>query len=181
MRDFYKKTANKTVFAILVLIFVCFVSCEESFGGELAYLDSPFSAHFEGEVDGERVVATVFCDPTEHKTKEIYNKLTMTFSSPESLEGITVSLRSDGKGTVRLKGSEEELPLYSGMVEPYLALCNGMQVNSQRKTAEGYEVVLREGDDSITLVMDKTGIPKSAEGRIKGRKIFLKITNFKQT
>lgn len=177
-RIFFAKIENKTVFALfcfLGAIFVLFSACGALPEG--AYFpQDPFWVEAEGEIDGEQISVKVFCDPTDHMTKEIYNKLTVTFSAPKSLEGMTVSLRSDGKATIRLKNSEEELPLYSEIAEPYLALCPDGEYSSVKKTKQGYLVVYENESDRISYVFDNEGQPKSAEGEFLGHKISLNIT-----
>ncbi len=181
MRSFVGKGAKRTLFAIFALFSIFFTACDDLPSDCLKYLDAPFFAEVEGEVDGVRVSALLYCDPTEHRTKEIYNKLTVTFLSPESLGGMTVSLRSDGKATLRLKDSEEDLPLYSGLAEPYLALSPEGEIYSQKKTAEGYEITYKQGSDSVTYYFDADGVPKRAEGSVGGRKILLEITKIRNT
>lgn len=180
MRFFIGKGAKGTVFAILILLSMILTGCDDLPSDCLKYLDAPFLAEVKGEVDGGAVSALVYCDPTEHRTKEIYNKLTVTFLSPESLGGMTVSLRSDGKATLRLKDSEEELPLYSGLAEPYLALSPEGEIYSQKKTADGYEITYKQGEDSVTYYFDTSGTLKKAEGSVGGRKVLLEITKIRQ-
>ena len=140
MRSFINKTRNKTVFAILIVSFLLLVSCDSLPLSCRQNLDRPFWTRVEGVIDGRAVVAEVYCDPTEHKTKEIYNRCTVTFLEPVSLSGITVSLRSDGLATLRLKDSEEEQPLFGEMIRPYLALTPMGELYSQGKSEVGYEM-----------------------------------------
>ena len=180
MRKILGKMSNKTVIAMLVLLSTCLCACDGAFE-EFDHLGSPFVAEISGEVDGIAVEAEIFCDPTEHKTKEIYNLMTVKFSAAESLEGVTVTLRSDGKATVRLRDMEEELPLYSGFAEPYLALCRGGEVFSRRKTEGGYEIVFVDGEDSVTLNLDEKKMPTEVCGSVNRRNFSLKVTNFQQS
>lgn len=180
MRSFVSKGAKRMIFAVLALFSIIFTACDDLPSDCLKCLDAPFFAEVEGEVDGAAVSALIYCDPTEHRTKEIYNKLTVTFLSPESLNGITVSLRSDGKATLRLKESEEELPLYSGLAEPYLALSPEGEIYSQKKTDQGYEITYKQGEDSVTYYFDASGVLKRAEGSIKSRKVLLQIIKIRQ-
>ena len=180
MKRIFGKLMNRTVVAVLVLLPLCFCACDSAHK-EFEYLSLPFTAEVSGDVDGVAVSAEVFCDPTEHKTKEIYNWMTVKFSAPESLEGIVVTLRSDGRATIRLNGAEEELPLYSGFAEPYLALCCGGEIASRRKTEEGYEIVFSEGENSVILALDDKKVPVGVRGDVNGRNLSLKVIKFQQT
>ena len=180
MRSFINKTRNKTVFAILIVGFLLLVSCDSLPLACKEKLDRPFWTRVEGEIDGRAVVAEVYCDGTEHKTKEIYNRCTVTFLEPASLSGITVSLRSDGLATLRLKDSEEEQPLFGEMIRPYLALTPIGQLYSQNKNENGYEMTYRQGEDYATYYFDESGVPKKVDGRVGNRDFCLNITKFRQ-
>lgn len=143
-------------------------------------LDRPFRATVEGEVDGKDVRAEVYCDPAEHKTKEIFNRLTVSFEKPQALAGITVSLRSDGKATVRLKDTSVEMPIYREMTEPYIALTPMGEMYSQSKTENGYEMTYKQGEDSITYYFGADGVLKRVKGRVDSRNFDLNVTNFRQ-
>lgn len=180
MTFFGEKSIKKTVFALLALFAVSLSSCEYMPRECLSQFESPFRAEVEGKIDGEAVAAEIFCDPTEHKTKEIYDRLTVTFLAPKSLEGITVTLRSDGKATVRLNNSEETLPLYSGFTEPFASLWQSPEPSAVRKTDDGYEIEFKEKDYDLTYFFDKDGQPTLIQGEAGGRAVQLNITNFEQ-
>ena len=175
MRAFYKKYLNKTVFAILLIVLSTFFGCEIGEDGYFTIPDEPFRLKVKGEVDGKPTEAEVYCDPTEHVTKEIYNKVIVSFISPSSLSGITVSLRSDGKATVRLKNTEEELPLYSALAEPYLALCPDKSYSSLKKTDNGTVVICENENGKLSYLFDSEGQIKSVEGEINDRKITFNV------
>lgn len=175
MKRFTRKHINKTLFALLLAFAILLVACESR--PELPeHFGEPFRATVEGKVDGKEIKAEVFCDPTEHLTKEIYNVMTVTFSAPATLEGITVSLRSDGKATVRLKNAEEDMPLYNKLVEPYLALMPSSEYASLEKTADGYKIACEQNGGRFFYYFDVEGQPKSIEGKIFEREIRLNIT-----
>ena len=73
---------NKTVFAILValILLITVTSCEANEGDMLEYMKEPFFMEIDGEIDGIDFSARLFCDPTEHLTKEIYEKMIISFS-----------------------------------------------------------------------------------------------------
>lgn len=178
MKVFFKKFQNKTVIAILLVIASSLCSCDVTDNG-IYPPNSRFWATVEGTVDGERVKATVFCDPTEHLTKEIYSKLSVTFAEPQSLEGITVTLRSDQKATLRLKGIEEDLPLYYNLSEPFSALMPSKEPSTIQKTDRGTLVTYGISDnESISYLFDKSGTPISITGTYRSHNISLTVTKF---
>ena len=163
----------------MVLVSCALYSCDNLPNNCASKLKTPFRAEVEGEVDGDAIAATVYCDPTVHKTKEIYDKITVTFKGG-ALDGITVTLRSDNKATVRLRNFKEALPLYSGLVEPFTALCPETKPYSVKKTADGYEIVFKEKKMTVTCYFDGEGIIKRAEGEVCGRQVDLNVTKFEQ-
>ena len=173
---------NKRVVVLVVLLAVALLlsSCDSLPEECRRSLDRPFRATVHGEVDGREVKAEVYCDPTEHKTKEIFNRLTVSFEEPRSLAGITVSLRSDGKATVRLKDTSVEMPIYREMTEPYLALTPFGELYSQSKTDDGYEMIYKRGDDEVTYYFGADGVLKRVKGRVDSRNFDLNVTNFRQ-
>lgn len=179
MKNLIEKWAYRTIFAILIIATLSLSACDSLPSEYDRQLSSPFRAKLEGEIDGEKIIATVYCDPTEHKTKEIYNVLTVTFESG-SLEGITANLRSDGRATVRLRNSEEELPLYSGITEPFTALFPNCEPYAIRQTGDGCEVEFRDEDISVICYFGNDGTIKRVEGEVDKRAVLLNIINFEQ-
>ena len=179
MKFFTKNRPKTTFFAILALLSIILCSCDTLPRDCRSQLESPFKADIDGEIDGEKISATVICDPTEHKTKEIYDRLTVTFKDG-SLDGITVTLRSDGKATVRLRSSIENLPLYSGLAEPFTSLSPSAEPYSVKQTESGFEIVFKDDNLLTTCYFDKDGVITKVEGNISGREILFNVTNFEQ-
>lgn len=178
LKVFCAKTVNKTViafFCILGAVLFAFFGCE-TLTDDIKVPKKPFFVEAFGEVDGKQVEVKAFVDPTLHSTKEIYNKLTVTFLKPTNLDGITVSLRSDGKATVRLNDIEEEMPYYGGLAQPYLVFLPSDEYSSVKKGDAGIEVVYGEGEERLVYVFGVDGQPKSVEGCFEGHKILLNIT-----
>lgn len=175
--------ANKKLIMVLIAIvmgILLLTSCDSLPSECRKSLECPFWADVEGIVDGREVRAEVYCDPTEHKTKEIFNRLTVSFTSPNALAGITVSLRSDDLATVRLKDTEVEMPIYREMTEPYLALTPFGELYSQKQTAAGYEVIYKQGADSVTYCFGADGVLTSVRGTVDSRSFDLTVKNFRQ-
>ena len=179
MSEFIDKRAVLLGVALAALMLLL-ISCDSLPEECRKSLDRPFRATVEGEVDGKDVKAEVYCDPTEHRTKEIFNRLTVCFEDPQALAGITVSLRSDGKATVRLKDTSVEMPIYREMTEPYLALTPFGEMYSQSKTNDGYEMTYKQGEDSVTYYFGMDGVLKCVKGTVDSRNFVLNITNFRQ-
>ncbi len=72
MRDFWMLYAKKTVFAFLMLFAITSASCDKWQDDIFKVYLKPFFADVTGLVDGEEIKARIYCDPTDHKTKEIY-------------------------------------------------------------------------------------------------------------
>ena len=177
MLKFWTKNKRRTVFAlfgICLALTALLLGCD-GVAEWISFPEKPFFMSVEGVVDGGEISATVFCDPTEHKTKEIYNKLTVTFHSPAGLSGMTVSLRSDGKATVRLRDSEEESPLFSSMTEPYLFLFESEPYSVERVDG-GYSMIVSRNNEQLKCAFDQNGELKKIKGRYFGHEIELFVT-----
>ena len=171
----YSPRRNKTVFALIcALTYLISILCSCN---AISIPSYPFSAIAEGTIDGKAVSVRLLCDPTEHKTKEIYNKLTVTFSSPEYLNGMTVSLRSDGKATVRLKDMEEESPIYEKIAEPFLAFLSYGNFSSIKRTENAYEATVENENGKISYRFDEEGRIISLEGSFMGHDLSFIIKN----
>lgn len=160
MRTKYIFFANKTVFAILtvMILTLCTVACHISDSDILTHMKSPFLMELRGEVDEEEVSARVYCDPTEHLTKEIYEKMIITFSAPESLEGITLSCLSNGNVIARLGNIvSEEYPSDTASIF-FDVLCPQAAPTRIKKDAEGKTVAEYENSKGkIEYIFDKDG------------------------
>jgi len=141
-------------------------------------LDSAFTANIEGEIDGREISARVYCDLSEHITKEIYVRMSVSLLSPESLRGVTLTLRSDGKASARLGQNTVEGAYIDGMIAPFLASFPDGEYSSVEKGEEGFLAIWRKGEDTVEISFDINGVPKSAKGYVGARKISFVITNF---
>ena len=180
LKDFLTKRTNKTVFAFFCLlagVTLLFSGCGGSREGAVGF-GAPFVADAEGTIGGREVSMTVFCDP--RRSGEVCNKLTVTFSSPESLKGLTVSLFSDGSFTARLGELEGNTSYLFDAAAPYLVFCPEGDFLSVRVTEEGRSYTYGEGEDRVSYLFCAEGRLKSIEGVFGGEKISLKITNFRK-
>lgn len=178
MRDFWMLYAKKTVFAFLMLFAIASVSCDKWQNDVLEVCLKPFFADVTGLVDGEEIKAQIYCDPSEHKTKEVYERLVVTFQAPEGLDGVTVTLLSSGDGFVRFENVISKDPYYAPMTEAFSTLfLTGEPLSVKRK--ENGSLILRYADSTrdLTYVFDPKGALKQIEGTQNRRNISLKLNN----
>ena len=178
VRDFWMIYAKKTVFAFLMLFALSAVSCDGAYAYSEDAFNRPFFADVSGNIDGEEVSAKIYCDPSDHKTKEIYEKLIITFSSPEGLEGVTVTLMSSGEGYVRFENVISKEPYYAPMTDMFSSLLISGEPLSIEKDSSG-DMILRYADigKDLTYVFSGERVLKEINGTQGRRKISLKLFN----
>ena len=178
MRDFWMIYAKKTVFAFLMLFAISAVSCDGIYGYSRDNISRPFFADISGEIDGVGIYAKIYCDPSEHKTKEIYEKLIVTFDSPEGLDGVTVTLLSSGEGFVRFENVISKDPYYAPMTDMFSSLfISGDPLSVQKESNGDLSVRYKNSGRDITYTFDEKYTPKEINGTQNGRKIAFKLTN----
>ena len=180
MRFIEKNCVKWALFAALALFLLSLTSCDSTPGDCLERLKKPFYAEVEGRFDGQSLSADIFCDPAEHKTREIYSVLTLTLHQPTSLDGITVTLRSDGKATVRLNTCTEEMPLYSNISQPFAELFESPKPNRVIKTEQGIVIETVDNGSTLRYHFDNDGIIKRIEGEVDGHQVDLNVIKFEQ-
>lgn len=179
--EFTDKKCLKIAFsAIFALFLLSATACDTMPQECLSRLGKPFYAETEGAVDGQKISADIFCDPTEHKTKEIYTALSVTFHEPASLDGITVTLRSDGKATARLGSLTEEMPLYSSISQPFAELFESPKPERVIKTEQGIVIETADNGSTLRYHFDNDGIIKRIEGEVDGHQVDLNVIKFEQ-
>ena len=175
MRD--KNTTNIKALIIIVVICLCLVlpcSCMGGGSNLFAYTEDGFSTTVKGSVDGISIEATVhFEPPIEGEQTRI---MTVSYSAPESLEGITVSLYSDGTARSRL-GSVDIGGAFHGFAEPFLAICPEGDCSSVSLNGDGdATVVFDDGKNYVKYYFEKgVRLPSKIEGRVSGRQLSLKL------
>lgn len=152
---------NKTVIAILLFLTILIAplilsSCENAATITDIYTSSPFLMEIEGEIDGNILSARIYIDPTQHRTKEVYEKMIITFSSPENLDGITVTYLSNSKTLVRLEDLiSQELPS-DGISKLYEIFVPRGELTRLKKEEDGKTVAEYENaQGKISYVFDK--------------------------
>ena len=171
---------NKTGFALLLIFSLCFSTACVGNGAPFNIPSEPFRALVEGVVDGESVKAEVYCDPSEHKTKEIYEKVVVKFTYPEKLCGITATLLSSGEGFVRYGNITCSSPYFAKMSELYLFLAPSGEPYSIEKNANGgYNATYVNEKDKIVYVFNADGEICNAEGKWGEKSFSFKINILK--
>ncbi len=162
---------NKTVVAILtaLMLLTLLVSCKGEGEKLFGYMNEPFFMEIGGEIDGVAFEARVYCDPTEHLTKEIFEKMIISFSSPKELDGITVSLLSSGKCITRL-GSIVSSEYVSENICDIFEMFSPEKEMTRIKKEVDKTVVEFEDEKGITVyIFDENNRPVRIEGERKGR------------
>jgi hypothetical protein len=180
MRFIEKKCLKIAIFAIFTLFSLSTAACDTMPQECLSRLEKPFYAEVEGRFDEQSLSADIFCDPTEHKTREIYSVLTLTLHQPTSLDGITVTLRSDGKATVRLNTCTEEMPLYASISRPFAELFESPKPDRVIKTEQGIVIETADNGSTLRYHFDNDGIIKRIEGEVDGHQVDLNVIKFEQ-
>lgn len=139
------------------------------------YCEAPFSARAKGEVDGVSVEVILHMDPVPHNTKEIYDKLTVTYLAPASLRGITVSLRSDGTSSARLGDLVLGEQNVRGMLEIFLLLCPNEPPSSLQM--EGEHLVVNFDEYTLTFLRDGE-FPVQMQGTWGERRFLLVLSDY---
>ena len=171
MRAIYTFLKNKTVFAIFLTFAVTLftLGCNKTDGVARQYFKEPFFMDINGEIDGIQISARVYCDPTEHLTKEIYEKMIISFSAPKSLGGVTVTLLSSGKCITRLGDTVSEEYVSEGICDIFEIFAPEKEM-TRIKNESGKAVAEYEDERGITAyVFDENGQLIRAMGERGGR------------
>lgn len=163
------------VFVVTCMISVLFCSCGGKGTDLFAYTKDNLSTNVKGIVDGIAIEATVHFETLNEG--EPARIMTVSYSDPESLKGITVNLYSDGTARSRL-GNIDIGGAFHGFAEPFLAICPEGDYSSISFTDDGgATVTFGEGEDSVKYYFKKESrLPAKIEGRMSGRQISLKLS-----
>ena len=135
----------------------------------LGVMREPFFMEVDGEIDGVAFAARVYCDLTEHLTKEIYEKMIISFLSPEGLDGITVTLLSSGKCITRLGDAVSEKYVSESVCDIFEIFSPEKEFTRIKKGSDK-TVVEYEDERGITIyVLDENNLPIRIEGERNGR------------
>lgn len=193
-------------FLAIFAIALCSVSCKGGLPKNyFEYTAKPFKAEVEGSVDGLRFSARIFCDFSADNIGDLSEKvgeaenndgsashsgsisekkgdrspvISVEYTSPESLKGISVTLFSDGSSSARL-GEISANDRFKNMAIHFLALAPIGDIFSVEQTEGGYIIIYSVGDDSLTYIFEEDGVyPSSVSGSFCDREIVLNIKGF---
>ena len=170
-------TKIKLFFIILLGVICLLCACDTR--DPFFYCTAPFTVEAEGVVDGVSLQAKIYCDPTVHSTKEIYTQMNVTYLSPESLRGITVTFTSDQKSYARLNDMEMSLQNAGGMTEIFRLICPTSPPTSLKYDKEKLEVEFTSDQGSYTVYFDKIGdFPSKIKGTLGERKFDVNLSEY---
>ncbi len=164
-------------FLILFLLIFAFysTSCSSNvISDPFDYTDEDFDVEISGTVDEQSVRAKLSVRPNAGEEE---CSICLCFIYPEHLNGITVTLYSDGKSEARLGSSVYSGIDFEGLVAPFLSLCEGKEISSVKKYGDRNEVrVCDESCDLNYVFLHDFKIPVSVKGEYSGRIIDLKLS-----
>ena len=157
MSFFRRCTALLLLFCVLLL----FCSCKSRPPDCLAYQKRAFCADVSGRLYGETFGARIFYSPT--------GEMSVSYTSPDALEGITVTLLCDAEGKVEAHASLGEMTVecdpavLDGWMTPLCAwlLPSPETLARVQRTEEGFCLTFEDG---VTLFVDAEGTPVRLEG-----------------
>ena len=162
--------------ALLILITFILVSCSENPQKMLSYQEKPFRAHISWQVDSLPFCAIITSYPAA-------NSLTIEFTSPPSVSGITVKKSTDNT-TVTLDGIEISAPhlsLFAAISElfsidgsikkSFVTKLSGTKLNCA-------EIVSSSGKEYCLYLYPASGLPRRIVGELYGHPITLDVISF---
>ncbi len=171
------QTAGFLLLFLFVFIFFS-SSCESTMTRDRSeYTKNSFKVEICGKSDEIEIGATL-CSLADAKNEEI--RATLRYTSPSSLDGMTVTLSANGKYSVRLNGTTADTKGSEGLIEAFRPVFEMGEIYSVTKNSSGGEDV-RVCDENCDLiyVFSKNEItPSHIRGQYKGKNIDLTLRNF---
>ena len=176
---------RSTASAIGFLLFLAFAiiffnSCGDASGANcFDYASSPFTVRAEGYIDDSPINATVRYTPQRIKDQRT-SVMTVIFLSPPQLEGLIVTLFSDGSASARIGALCAEGSEYGELLTPFYGLLGDLQYSSIKKTSNGEKIVKikNERQDLTYYFNGDSHAPCKIQGNSDGRKIDLTLSDF---
>lgn len=158
MSFFRRYTALLSLFCILFFVSSCQAAPPDCF----AYQKRAFCADVSGTLFGETVGARITYSPS--------GEMSVSYTSPEALEGITVMLFCDAEGKVHARASLGEMTVecdpdaLGGWMTPMCAwlLPSSEALVRVQRGEEGYCLAFEDG---LTLFVDAEGTPVRLDGK----------------
>ena len=172
-----KKTVNKTIIAVLVFVVLFFCSCSAPYADYFEYCRQDFCARVSGKVDGVDIDTTVRYSPADTAEGESVPIMTVSFSSPEGLDGLVATLYSDGKSAVRLGDYTDGSGCFDGLLLPFLLLCPSENYSSINiKDDGGAEIIFSDSGKEVSYLFGADGVLFQITGTVGERNLELNIS-----
>jgi hypothetical protein len=172
-------TKIKFIFALFILLGVVYLLCACDSGDPFSYCQKPFTAIAEGQIDGMPMQAKIYCDPTIHNTKEVYTQINVTYLSPASLRGVTVSFTSDGNSHIRLNDMEMNVQSVEGLTEIFQLICPTSPPTSLQYNGEKLQAEFSSEQGSYTICFEDRGkYPSLIKGNLGKRNFEISLSEY---
>ena len=162
---------------LFLFVFVFFLSsCESRIAQDrFAYTKKNIEVEISGKIDGEQIRATLHSNAGA-ENQEI--KVSLRFTCPKSLDGITVALLANGDCSARLHDTAVHTEGLEGLIEPFRPVFEAGDVFSVKKNSDGSEDVrvYDENCDITYRFVNDSDIPLLVRGECCGKKLDLLIS-----
>jgi len=159
------------ILCIFVFGFMLNSCAGADYADRFSYTAHDFEAKIQGQIDGNEVSVILRSRRSENEG----NTVTLTYKSPDALDGIVLSQTASGEYEARLG----ELVLQDfnaeGLLKPFLPFLYSGEIASARKDGEGHTVIsVKSGENDLEYVFsEKSEYPHSVKGRVGERYIEL--------
>ena len=164
-------------FDLFTLIFFPVSCASRATEDRFEYSKKNFEAEISGYVNDKELSAIIQSRPGAGENDP---KLTVRFTSPESLEGITVTLLANGECSARLGDVCADTNGAYGLIEPFIPLVSAGEIYSVKKNQDGSESVriCDENCDLIYVFEPNSTAPSRIYGTFSGNEIDIILKNF---
>lgn len=144
-------TVGFLLFAVLILLF--FSSCGNEYTNEpFDYASRPFEAYIIGKIDELETEAVVSYLPGADG-----ELVSVRFSAPKALSGITVTRACDGSVSARLGDMAVESSGFEGLLEPFIFICGCAEYSSIYKNDDNDTVIKATDSERELTYLFKSG------------------------
>ncbi len=176
-RVFLRLFCYATVFALVFSLFFMLSSCQGFEKNDLfVYQNATFFAEVKGILQGEPVQATVYCD---RQAEGEMPCLSVSYTDPEALRGLTVSLYRDGRAEARL-GELQKAGNFEMLAEPFAVLCPTLPYSRIEKKDCETVVVFENEAQALRYYFNKADVLTRIEGEYRGVRLDLLVLSIKQ-
>lgn len=167
---------------LFLFVFVFFSSSCESISApdRFAYAKKDLEVEISGKVDQKEIKATLH-SRVGAEDEDI--RVSLLFTSPESLNGVTVTLLANGDCSARLGDTVIDTEGLEGLIEPFRPVFETGEIYSVKKnTNDSEEVrVCDENCDITYRFTNNSGIPSRIWGKYGERMLDLNIREMPPT